>query len=251
MTEKHKALNSYTDGIMGWSHEARYQADGIAVSAHVMPVSFETGLGRQLPPDTVVDYDSTVVHEAAMAAGVPMDRWRDVSIVITQSQDSAHLAPGLHGYTTPLQDGAAIAVRYNAAPKKMTEIVAHELYHAGKRLAGAPSPLDSPYYTIGTGVIRWAQRHRWPIAVGAAGMMIAQEMAAGAEQAVPLETVATLGLYGVMLAGGGIILAAAGNVCNKEEWQARRVGRRFQHQRGEAAPAVWSERKHHTHEDID
>ena len=57
--------------------------------------------------------------------------------------------------------------------------------------------------------------------------------------------------YGVMLAGGGIILAAAGNVCNKEEWQARRVGRRFQHQRGEAAPAVWSERKHHTHEDID
>ena len=72
-------------------------------------------------------------------------------------------------------------------------------------------------------------------------MMIAQEMAAGAEQAVPLETIATLGLYGVMLAGGGIILAAAGNVCNKEEWQARRAGRRFQRQQGEVAPAVWAQ----------
>ena len=73
----------------------------------------------------------------------------------------------------------------------------------------------------------------------------------GAEQAVPLETVATLGLYGVMLAGGGIILAAAGNVCNKEEWQARRAGRRFRRKRGDVAPAVWSERKHHAREDID
>lgn len=251
MTEKHKALNSYTDGIMGWSHEARYQADGIAVSAHVMPVSFETGLGRQLPPDTVVDYDSTVVHEAAIAAGVPMDRWRDVSIVIAQPQDSAHLAPGLHGYTTPLQDGAAIAVRYNTAPEKMTEIVAHELYHAGKRLAGAPSPLDSPYYNVGTGVTQWAQRHRWPIVAGAAGTMVAQEMAVGVEQAVPLETVATLGSYGVMLAGGGILLAAAGNACNGEERQARRAGRCFGRKQGEVAPAVWSERKHHTREDID
>ncbi len=251
MTEKHKALDSYTDGIMGWTYGARYQADGIAVPAQAVPVSFETGLGKQLPPDTVVDYDSTVIHEAAAAAGVPADRWDDLSIVITQPQDSALLASGLHGYTTPLQDGAAIAVRYDAAPEKMTEVVGHELYHAGKRLAGAPSPLDSPYYTIGTGVIRWAQRHRWPIAAGAAGMMVAQEMAAGAEQAVPLETVATLGSYGVMLAGGGIILAAAGNVCNKEEWQARRVGRRFQRQQGEVAPAVWSERKHHTREDID
>ena len=251
MTEKHKVLDSYTDGIIGWSHEARYQADGVAVSAHVMPVSFETGLGKQLPPDTVVDYDSTVIHEAAAAAGVPMDRWRDVSIVITQPQDSTHLAPGLHGYTTPLQDGAAIAVRYNTAPEKMTEIVAHELYHAGKRLAGAPSPLDSLYYNIGTHAMQWAQHHRWAIAAGAAGMMIAQEMAAEVEQAIPIETVATLGLYGVMLAGGGIILAAAGNVCNGEERQARRVGRGFQHQRGEAAPAVWSERKHHAREDID
>ena len=251
MTEKHKALNSYTDGIMGWSHEARYQADGIAVSAHVMPVSFETGLSRQLPPDTVVDYDSTVVHEAAIAAGVPMDRWRDVSIVIAQPQDSAHLAPGLHGYTTPLQDGAAIAVRYNAAPKKMTEIVAHELYHAGKRLAGAPSPLDSPYYNPGTHAMQWAQRHRWPIVAGAAGTMVAQEMAVGVEQAVPLETVATLGSYGVMLAGGGILLAAAGNACNGEERQARRAGRCFGRKQGEVAPAVWSERKHHTREDID
>ena len=207
-------------------------------------MSFETGLGKQLPPDTVVDYDSTVVHEAAMAAEVLMDRWRDVSIVIAQPQDSTHLAPGLHGYTTPLQDGAAIAVRYNAAPKKMTEIVAHELYHAGKRLAGAPSPLDSLYYNIGTHAMQWAQHHRWAIAAGAAGMMIAQEMAAEVEQAIPIETVATLGLYGVMLAGGGIILAAAGNVCNKEEWQARRVGRRFQHQRGEAAPAVWAQQHH-------
>lgn len=246
MAEKHKTTSGYTDEIIGWSHEARYQADGIAVSAHVMPVSFETGLGRQLPPDTVVDYDSTVVHEAAIAAGVPMDRWRDVSIVIAQPQDSTHLAPGLHGYTTPLQDGAAIAVRYNAAPEKMTEIVAHELYHAGKRLTGAPSPLDSPYYNLGTHAMQWAQRHRWPIAAGAAGMMIAQEMAAEVEQMVPLETVATLGSYGVMLAGGGIILAAAGNVCNKEEWQARRAGRRFRRQQGEAAPAVWSERKHDT-----
>ncbi len=251
MAEKHKTTSGYTDEIIGWSHEARYQADGVAVSAHVMPVSFETGLGKQLPPDTVVDYDSTVIHEAAAAAGVPADRWDDVSIVITQPQDSAHLAPGLHGYTTPLQDGAAIAVRYNAAPKKMTEIVAHELYHAGKRLAGAPSPLDSPYYNLGTHAMQWAQHHRWAIAAGAAGMMIAQEMPAGAEQAVPLEMVATLGSYGVMLAGGGIILAAAGNVCNKEERQARRAGRRFQHQRGEAAPAVWSERKHHAREDID
>lgn len=251
MAEKHKTTSGYTDEIIGWSHEARYQADGIAVPAQAVPVSFETGLGKQLPPDTVVDYDSTVVHEAAMAAEVLMDRWRDVSIVIAQPQDSTHLAPGLHGYTTPLQDGAAIAVRYNAAPKKMTEIVAHELYHAGKRLAGAPSPLDSLYYNIGTHAMQWAQHHRWAIAAGAAGMMIAQEMAAEVEQAIPIETVATLGLYGVMLAGGGIILAAAGNVCNKEEWQARRVGRRFQHQRGEAAPAVWSERKHHTHEDID
>lgn len=251
MTEKHKALDSYTDGIIGWAYDARYQADGIAVSAQTVPVSFETGLGKQLPPDTVVDYDSTVVHEAAAAAGVPADRWHDVSIVIAQPQGSAHLAPGLHGYTTPLQDGAAIAVRYDTAPEKMTEIVAHELYHAGKRLAGAPSPLDSPYYNLGTHTMQWAQHHRWAIAAGVAGMMIAQEMAAGAEQAVPLETVATLGLYGVMLAGGGIILAAAGNVCNKEEWQARRAGRRFQRQRGEAAPAVWSERKHHTHEDID
>lgn len=244
MTEKHKALDSYTDGIMGWTYGARYQADGIAVPAQAVPVSFETGLGKQLPPDTVVDYDSTVVHEAAAAAGVPTDRWHDVSIVIAQPQDSAHLAPGLHGYTTPLQDGAAIAVRYNTAPEKMTEIVAHELYHAGKRLAGAPSPLDSPYYNIGTGVIRWAQRHRWPIAAGAVGTMVAQEMAAGAEQAVPLETVATLGSYGVMLAGGGILLAAAGNVCNKEEWQARRVGWWFRRKQG-AAPAVWGERKRH------
>jgi len=251
MAEKHKTTSGYTDEIIGWSHEARYQADGVAVSAHVMPVSFETGLGKQLPPDTVVDYDSTVIHEAAAAAGVPMDRWRDVSIVITQPQDSTHLAPGLHGYTTPLQDGAAIAVRYNTAPEKMTEIVAHELYHAGKRLAGAPSPLDSLYYNIGTHAMQWAQHHRWAIAAGAAGMMIAQEMPAGAEQAVPLETVATLGFYGGMLAGGGIILAAAGNVCNGEERQARRVGRCFQHQRGEAAPAVWSERKHHAREDID
>jgi hypothetical protein len=251
MTEKHKALDSYTDGIIGWSHEARYQADGIAVPAQTVPVSFETGLGKQLPPDTVVDYDSTVIHEAAVAAGVPADRWDDVSIVITQPQDSALLASGLHGYTTPLQNGAAIAVRYNTAPEKMTEIVAHELYHAGKRLAGAPSPLDSPYYNLGTHAMQWAQHHRWAIAAGAVGTMIAQEMAAGAEQAVPLEMVATLGSCGVMLAGGGIILAAAGNVCNGEERQARRVGRCFQHQRGEAAPAVWSERKHHTHEDID
>ncbi len=243
MAEKHKTTSGYTDEIIGWSHEVRYQADGIAVSAHVMPVSFETGLGRQLPPDTVVDYDSTVVHEAAIAAGVPMDRWRDVSIVIAQPQDSAHLAPGLHGYTTPLQDGAAIAVRYNAAPKKMTEIVAHELYHAGKRLAGAPSPLDSPYYNLGTHAMQWAQHHRWAIAAGAVGTMIAQEMAAGAEQAVPLETVATLGLYGVMLAGGGIILAAAGNVCNGEERQARRVGRCFRRKQG-AAPAVWAQQYH-------
>ncbi len=251
MTEKHKALDSYTDGIMGWTYGARYQADGIAVSAHVIPVSFETGLGRQLPPDTVVDYAPAVVHEAATAAGVPADRWHDVSIVITQPQDSALLASGLHGYTTPLQDGAAIAVRYDTTPEKMTEIVAHELYHAGKRLAGAPSPLDSPYYNLGTHAMQWAQRHRWAIVAGAAGTMVAQEMAAGAEQAVPIETVATLGLYGVMLAGGGIVLAAAGNVCNGEERQARRVGRRFQHQRGEAAPAVWSERKHHAREDID
>ena len=233
MAEKHKTTSGYTDEIIGWSHEVRYQADGIAVSAHVMPVSFETGL----------DYDSTVVHEAAIAAGVPMDRWRDVSIVIAQPQDSAHLAPGLHGYTTPLQDGAAIAVRYNAAPKKMTEIVAHELYHAGKRLAGAPSPLDSPYYNLGTHAMQWAQHHRWAIAAGAVGTMIAQEMAAGAEQAVPLETVATLGLYGVMLAGGGIILAAAGNVCNGEERQARRVGRCFRRKQG-AAPAVWAQQYH-------
>lgn len=251
MAEQYKTLDNYTDGIIGWSHDARYQADGIATPAQAVSVSFETGLGRQLPPDTVVDYDPTVVHEAAAAAGVPADRWHDVSIVITQPQDSALLAPGLHGYTTPLQDGAAIAVRYDTAPKKMTEIVAHELYHAGKRLVGAPSPLDSPYYNLGTHAMQWAQHHRWAIAAGAAGMMIAQEMAAEVEQAIPIETVATLGLYGVMLAGGGIILAAAGNVCNKEEWQARRVGRRFQHQRGEAAPAVWSERKHHTHEDID
>ena len=251
MAEKHKTTSGYTDEIIGWSHEARYQADGIVVPAQAVPVSFEMGLGRQLPPDAVVDYAPAVVHEAATAAGVPADRWHDVSIVITQPQDGALLASGLHGYTTPLQDGAAIAVRYNAAPKKMTEIVAHELYHAGKRLAGAPSPLDSPYYTIGTGVIRWAQRHRWPIAAGAAGMMIAQEMAAEVEQMVPLETIATLGSYGVMLAGGGIILAAAGNVCDKEEWQARRAGRRFRRQQEEAAPAVWSERKHHTHEDID
>ena len=244
MAEKHKTTSGYTDEIIGWSHEVRYQADGIAVSAHVMPVSFETGLGRQLPPDTVVDYDSTVVHEAAMAAEVLMDRWRDVSIVIAQPQDSTHLAPGLHGYTTPLQDGAAIAVRYNAAPKKMTEIVAHELYHAGKRLAGAPSPLDSLYYNIGTHAMQWAQHHRWAIAAGAAGMMIAQEMPAGAEQAVPLETVATLGSYGVMLAGGGIILAAAGNVCNKEERQARRAGRRFRRQQGEVASAVWAQQYH-------
>ena len=172
-----------------------------------------------------------------------MDRWRDVSIVIAQPQDSTHLAPGLHGYTTPLQDGAAIAVRYNAAPKKMTEIVAHELYHAGKRLAGAPSPLDSLYYNIGTHAMQWAQHHRWAIAAGAAGMMIAQEMPAGAEQAVPLETVATLGSYGVMLAGGGIILAAAGNVCNGEERQARRVGRCFRRKQG-AAPAVWAQQYH-------
>lgn len=156
MTEKHKALDSYTDGIMGWAYDARYQADGIAVSAQAVSVSFETGLGRQLPPDAVVDYAPAVVHEAATAAGVPADRWDDVSIVIAQPQDSALLASGLHGYTTPLQDGAAIAVRYDPAPKKMTEVVGHELYHAGKRLAGAPSPLDSPYYTIGTGVIRWA-----------------------------------------------------------------------------------------------
>lgn len=251
MTEKHKALDSYTDGIMGWTYDVRCRADGIVVPAQAVPVSFETGLGRQLPPDTVVDYAPAVVHEAATAAGVPADRWDDVSIVIAQPQDSALLASGLHGYTTPLQDGAAIAVRYDATPKKMTEIVGHELYHAGKRLAGAPSPLDSPYYTIGTGVTRWAQRHRWAIAAGAAGTMIAQEMAAGVEQTVPLETIATLGSYGVMLAGGGIILAAAGNVCNKEEWQARRAGRRFRRQQGEAAPAVWSERKHHTREDID
>ena len=251
MAEKHKTTSGYTDEIIGWSHEARYQADGIAVSAHVMPVSFETGLGKQLPPDTVVDYDSTVVHEAAAAAEVPADRWHDVSIVITQPQDSALLVPGLHGYTTPLQDGAAIAVRYDAAPKKMTEIVGHELWHAGKRLAGAPSPLDSLYYNIGTGVVQWAQHHRWAIAAGAAGTMVAQEMAAEVEQMVPLETIATLGSYGVMLAGGGIVLAAAGNVCNKEEWQARRVGRRFRRRQEEAAPAVWSEHKHHTHEDID
>ena len=251
MTEKHKALDSYTDGIIGWAYDARYQADGIAVSAQTVPVSFETGLGKQLPPDTVVDYDSTVVHKAAAAAGVPADRWDDVSIVIAQPQDSAHLAPGLHGYTTPLQDGAAIAVRYNTAPEKMTEIVAHELYHAGKRFAGAPSPLDSPYYNLGTHAMQWAQHHRWPIAIGVAGMMIAQEMAVGAEQAVPLETVATLGLYGVMLAGGGIILAAAGNACNGEERQARRAGRCFGRKQGEVAPAVWSERKHHTREDID
>lgn len=251
MTEKHKALDSYTDGIMGWTYDARCRADGIAVPAQAVPVSFETGLGRQLPPDTVVDYAPAVVHEAATVAGVPADRWHDVSIVIAQPQDSALLASGLHGYTTPLQDGAAIAVRYDAAPKKMTEVVGHELYHAGKRLAGAPSPLDSPYYNIGTHAMQWAQRYRWPIAAGAAGMMITQEMAAGVEQAVPLETVATLGSYGVMLAGGGIILAAAGNVCNKEEWQARRAGRRFRRQQGEAAPAVWSERKHHTREDID
>jgi hypothetical protein len=251
MAEKHKTTSGYTDEIIGWSHEARYQADGIAVSAHVMPVSFETGLGRQLPPDTVVDYDSTVVHEAAIAAGVPMDRWRDVSIVIAQPQDSAHLAPGLHGYTTPLQDGAAIAVRYDPAPKKMTEVVGHELYHAGKRLAGAPSPLDSPYYNLGTHAMQWAQRHRWPIVAGAAGTMVAQEMAVGVEQAVPLETVATLGSYGVMLAGGGILLAAAGNACNGEERQARRAGRCFGRKQGEVAPAVWSERKHHTCEDID
>ena len=251
MAEKHKTTSGYTDEIIGWSHEARYQADGIAVSAHVMPVSFETGLGRQLPPDTVVDYDSTVVHEAAIAAGVPMDRWRDVSIVIAQPQDSAHLAPGLHGYTTPLQDGAAIAVRYDPAPKKMTEVVGHELYHAGKRLAGAPSPLDSPYYNLGTHAMQWAQRHRWPIVAGAAGTMVAQEMAVGVEQAVPLETVATLGSSGVMLAGGGMLLAAAGNACNGEERQARRAGRCFGRKQGEVAPAVWSERKHHTCEDID
>lgn len=251
MVEQYKTTSGYTDGIIGWSHEARYQADGIATPAQAVSVSFETGLGRQLPPDTVVDYNPTVVHEAAAAAGVPADRWHDVSIVIAQPQDSAHLAPGLHGYTTPLQDGAAIAVRYNTTPKKMTEIVGHELCHAGKRLAGAPSPLDSPYYTIGTHAMQWAQHHRWLIAAGAVGTMIAQEMAAGAEQAVPLEMVATLGSYGVMLAGGGIVLAAAGNVCNKEEWQARRAGRRFRRKQGEAAPAVWSERKHHAREDID
>lgn len=244
MAEKHKTTSGYTDEIIGWSHEARYQADGIAVPAQAVPVSFETGLGRQLPSDAVVDYAPAVVHEAATAAGVPADRWDDVSIVIAQPQDSTLLASGLHGYTTPLQDGAAIAVRYDPAPKKMTEVVGHELYHAGKRLAGAPSPLDSPYYNIGTRATQWAQRHRWPIAAGAAGMMIAQEMAAGVEQAVPLETIATLGSYGVMLAGGGIILAAAGNVCNKEEWQARRAGRRFRHQQGEAASAVWAQRYH-------
>ena len=173
MTEKHKVLDSYTDGIIGWTYGARYRADGIAVPAQAIPVSFETGLGRQLPPDTVVDYAPAVVHEAATAAGVPADRWHDVSIVITQPQDSALLASGLHGYTTPLQDGAAIAVRYDTTPEKMTEIVAHELYHAGKRLAGAPSPLDSPYYNLGTHVMQWAQHHRWPIATGVAGMMIA------------------------------------------------------------------------------
>ena len=243
MAEKHKTTSGYTDEIIGWSHEARYQADGIAVSAHVMPVSFETGLGRQLPPDTVVDYTPAVVHEAAMAAGVPADRWDDVSIVITQPQDSALLAPGLHGYTTPLQDGAAIAVRYDAAPEKMTEITAHELYHAGKRLAGAPSPLDSLYYNIGTGVVQWAQHHRWAIAAGAAGTMVAQEMAAEVEQMVPLETIATLGSYGVMLAGGGIVLAAAGNLCNKEEWQARLAGRRFRRKQG-VALAVWAQQYH-------
>lgn len=244
MAEKHKALDSYTDGIMGWTYSARYRADGIVVPAQAVPVSFEMGLGRQLPPDAVVDYAPAVVHEAATAAGVPADRWHDVSIVITQPQDGALLASGLHGYTTPLQDGAAIAVRYNTAPEKMTEIVAHELYHAGKRLVGAPSPLDSPYYNLGTHAMQWAQHHRWAIAVGAVGTMVAQEMAAGAEQAVPLETIATLGLYGVMLAGGGIILAAAGNVCNGEERQARRAGRRFQRQQGEAAPAVWAQRYH-------
>lgn len=251
MAEKHKTLDSYTDGIIGWTYDVRYQADGIAVPAQAVPVSFETGLGRQLPLDAVVDYAPAVVYEAATAAGVPADRWHDVSIVITQPQDSALLAPGLHGYTTPLQDGAAIAVRYNTAPEKMTEIVAHELYHAGKRLAGAPSPLDSPYYNLGTHAMQWAQHHRWLIAAGVAGMMIAQEMAAEVEQMVPLETIATLGSYGVMLAGGGIILAAAGNVCNKEEWQAHRAGRRFRRKQGEVAPAVWSERKHHTREDID
>ena len=68
-------------------------------------------------------------------------------------------------------------------------------------------------------------------------------MPAGAEQAVPLETVATLGSYGVMLAGGGIILAAAGNVCNGEERQARRVGRCFRRKQV-AAPAVWAQQYH-------
>lgn len=246
MAEKHKTTSGYTDEIIGWSHEARYQADGIATPAQAVSVSFETGLGRQLPPDTVVDYDPTVVHEAAAAAGVPADRWHDVSIVITQPQDSALLAPGLHGYTTPLQDGAAIAVRYDTAPKKMTEIVGHELWHAGKRLAGAPSPLDSPYYNIGTRAMQWAQSHRWAIVAGAAGTVVAQEMAAGVEQVVPLETIASLGSYGVMLVGGGIILAAAGNVCNGEERQARRAGRRFRRQQGEAAPAVWAQHHHKT-----
>lgn len=135
MAEKHKALDSYTDGIIGWTYDVRYQADGIVVPAQAVPVLFETGLGRQLPSDAVVDYAPAVVHEAATAAGVPADRWDDVSIVIAQPQESALLASGLHGYTTPLQDGAAIAVRYDAAPEKMTEIVAHELYRCLRGLS--------------------------------------------------------------------------------------------------------------------
>ena len=68
-------------------------------------------------------------------------------------------------------------------------------------------------------------------------------MPAGAEQAVPLETVATLGSYGVMVAGGGIILAAAGNAWNGEEQQARRVGRCFRRKQG-AAAEVWAQQYH-------
>ena len=182
-----------------------------------------------------MDYDPVVVDHAAQSAGIKPEQFSRLAVVVAQPDQSDVLAKGLHGFTSPHADGVDITVRYDANRDKghgSSRVLYHELFHAAKRLAGAPSPLDSARYNAGTRVITWITQHKGttaglasvPYALSGASMV-----AHGSELApvaAPLETMAQLGNTAVSLAGIAALAVAAGNIFNKEERQARRAERR-------------------------
>ena len=220
-----------------------------------IPVSFETSMGKYVPDGMVIDYDPNAVRDAMQMAGVPEEcvgRVRDVLVadpIDSQIIGVAH--GGTEGYTKYLHDSGSfrVVVRYNGEGqrnwRKCADTFGHEMFHAAERLKGKSSSADSKRYRLGMKAINLSRSAGFDMAVGGTfsfgvlghasvfygDKLLSPDVARAVAEACLMGGVA---LSAVSMA---VLVGTWGYWNDKEERQARQVGKKFAKQ--QQTPVVY------------